>query len=131
MPVGGPDLASAASDYARVLRTVAGEPPVLDLVHLGLGSDGHTASLVAGDAALTVATDVAATGPYQGRRRLTLTFRALDRARSILWVVTGAEKAAALGGLRRGDGTIPAGRVRRDHAVVLADVAASSAPGTR
>lgn len=124
MPVDGPDLASAASDYARDLRAVAGEPAVLDLVHLGLGSDGHTASLVAGDAALTMTTDVAATGPYQGRRRLTLTFPVLYRARRIVWVVTGAEKAAALEHLLRGDDAIPAGRVRRDRALLMADTEA-------
>jgi 6-phosphogluconolactonase len=131
MPVDDPDLEAAAAGYARTLQAVAGEPPVLDLVHLGLGADGHTASLLPGDAALEALADVAVAGSYQGRRRLTLTFRALDRARSILWVVTGAEKAAALGGLRRGEVTIPAGRVRRDRAVVLADTAAGLAPGTR
>jgi 6-phosphogluconolactonase len=121
MPVDDPDLESAASSYARTLRSVAGEPPVLDLVHLGLGSDGHTASLVAGDAALSATTDVAATGPYQGRRRLTLTLPVLYRARRIVWVVTGAEKAAALEDLLRGDDAIPAARVRRDRALLIAD----------
>ena len=85
MPMDESDLESAASSYARILHSVAGEPPVLDLVHLGLGSDGHTASLVSGDAALAATTDVAATGPYLGRRRLTLTFPVLDRARRIRW----------------------------------------------
>jgi 6-phosphogluconolactonase len=130
MPVEVPDLASAASDYARVLRAVAGEPPVLDLVHLGLGPDGHTASLVPGDAALEAITDVAATGPYLGRRRLTLTFPVLDRARAILWVVTGAGKGAALARLLRGDDAIPAGRVRRDRARLIADADARR-PGPR
>lgn len=124
MPVDGPDLESAASDYARVLRSVAGQPPILDLVHLGLGTDGHTASLVPGDAALEASTDVAATAPYLGRRRLTLTIPTLDRARGIVWVVTGAEKRAALDRLRRGDATIPAGRIRRDHALLIADAEA-------
>lgn len=121
MPVDDPDLQSAALNYSRVLRSVAGEPPILDLVHLGLGSDGHTASLVAGDAALAATTDVAATGPYLGRRRLTLTFPVLDRARRILWVVTGAGKRAALARLLRGDATIPAGRIRRDRALLIVD----------
>jgi 6-phosphogluconolactonase len=124
MPADDPDLESAASGYARSLRSVAGEPPVLDLVHLGLGSDGHTASLVAGDAALTATTDVAATGPYLGHRRLTLTFPLLDRARRIVWVVTGAGKRAALAGLLRGDASIPAGRIRRDRALLIADTQA-------
>jgi 6-phosphogluconolactonase len=128
MPVEETDLDAAAAAYARTLRMVAGDPPVLDLVHLGLGSDGHTASLLPGDAALvTSADDVAVTGLYQGRRRLTLTFSALYRARRILWVVTGAEKAPALSRLLRGDRSIPAGLVRRDRALVLADAAAQPA----
>ncbi len=126
MPVDDADLDLAAARYAAALRGVAGAPPVLDLVHLGLGADGHTASLVPGDAALAVAdAEVAVTGPYQGRRRMTLTFPAIDRARRVLWVVTGAEKAAALARLRAGDRGIPAGRVRADRATVLADVAAA------
>jgi 6-phosphogluconolactonase len=124
MPVDDPDLASAAASYARTLRSVAGEPPVLDLVHLGLGPDGHTASLVPGDEALDATTEVAATGPYLGRRRLTLTFPVLDRARRIVWVVTGAGKRAALARLLRGDAAIPAGRIRRDRALLLADAEA-------
>jgi 6-phosphogluconolactonase len=124
MPVDDPDLESAASSYARILRSVAGEPPVLDLVHLGIGPDGHTASLVSGDAALDATTAVAATGPYLGRRRLTLTFPVLDRARRIVWVVTGAGKRAALARLLRGDVAIPAGRVRRDRALLIADTEA-------
>lgn len=127
MPVEDPNLAGAAARYAQVLEQLAGAPPVLDLVHLGLGSDGHTASLVPGDPALEIADgDVAATGVYQGRRRMTLTFPVLNRARRILWVVTGSEKAAMLARLHRGDNSIPAGRVRRDDALVLADRAAGS-----
>lgn len=125
MPVESPDLEAEAAAYAQTLRDVAGDPPVLDLVHLGLGADGHTASLLPGDAALGVrGAEVAATGPYQGRRRLTLTLPALHRARFILWVVTGAEKAGALASLLRGDRAIPAALVRRDRALVLSDVAA-------
>ena len=122
MPVDSPDLTVAARQYALSLREIAGAPPVLDLVHLGLGPDGHTASLVPGDPVLDVTdTDVALTQPYQGRRRMTLTFPALNRARRILWVVTGAEKAGMLRRLRDGDVSIPAGFVRRDQALVLAD----------
>jgi 6-phosphogluconolactonase len=128
MPVDAPDLAVAADGYAQDLRAMAGDPPVLDLVHLGLGADGHTASLLPGDGALDATTDVAATGPYLGRRRLTITFRVIDQARSILWVVTGEEKMAALAGLLQGDSALPAGRVRRDRALVLADAAACPAP---
>ena len=53
MPVESPDLGAAARLYAQTLRDIAGTPPVLDLVHLGLGRDGHTASLVSGDPAWT------------------------------------------------------------------------------
>jgi 6-phosphogluconolactonase len=131
MPVLEADLNAAAQQYAAVLRQVCGDPPVLDLVHLGLGPDGHTASLVPGDAVLGVhAADVAPTaGTYQDRRRLTLTYPAIDRARQILWVVTGAEKVPALIKLRAGDSSIPGGRVRQERATVLADRAAAGSEG--
>jgi 6-phosphogluconolactonase len=125
MPVETPEIDAAAARYAQILAAVAGSPPVIDLVHLGLGADGHTASLVPGDPVLDVTdADVALTGPYQGRRRMTLTYPVLNRARRVLWLITGADKAAMLGRLRRGDPTIPAGRVRQDAALVLADLAA-------
>jgi 6-phosphogluconolactonase len=127
MPVEAEDLTDAMRRYAASLEALAGTPPVLDLVHLGLGPDGHTASLVPGDAALDVAdADVAMTGPYQGRRRMTLTYPIIDRARHIVWVVTGADKVAALRRLRAGDVDIPAARVRSEHATLLADRAAAS-----
>jgi len=126
MPVGVTDIDAAAAQYARTLSDVAGSPPVLDLVHLGLGTDGHTASLIPGDPVLDVAdADVAVTGPYQDRRRITLTYPILNRARRVLWVVTGEDKAAMLARLFRGDRTIPAGRIRQDHATVVADQAAA------
>lgn len=123
MPVEQADLAAAAARYAETIVEVAGDPPVLDLVHLGLGLDGHTASLVPGDAVLEVRdADVALTaGPYQGCRRMTLTYPLLARARQILWLVTGAPKAEMLPRLRDGDASIPAGRVRADRAVIMAD----------
>ncbi len=128
MPVESPDLASASLGYAATLRQIAGDPPVLDLAHLGLGPDGHTASLVPGDPVLEVGdADVALTGPYQGRRRMTLTYPMLDRARRIVWLVTGVEKAGMLARLYAGDRSIPAGRVRQDEAVVLADHDAAAA----
>jgi 6-phosphogluconolactonase len=115
-----------ARRYEAILRRVAGTPPVLDLVQLGLGEDGHTASLFPGDPALhVVESDVAVGGLHQGRMRMTLTFPAIDRARCVLWLVTGAGKAAALERLRAGDRSIPAGCVRSDRAVLLADTAAA------
>jgi 6-phosphogluconolactonase len=126
MPVEEKDLDAAARRYALTLREIAGSPPVLDLVHLGLGADGHTASLVPGDAVLDVTdADVALTGVYQGRRRMTLTYPIINRCRHILWLVTGSEKANMLVRLRDGDLSIPAGRVRGDQALVLADRAAA------
>jgi 6-phosphogluconolactonase len=126
MPVEAADLPTGAAQYALALRLVAGSPPVLDLAHLGLGPDGHTASLVPGDPVLDVNDkDVALTGVYQGRRRMTLTYPAINRARRVLWVVTGSEKVEMLQRLREGDVSIPAGRVQQDHALLLADLTAA------
>jgi len=126
MPVNLPDLDAAAKQYAATLQSVLGSPAVLDLAHLGLGPDGHTASLVPGDPVLKVTdADVAATGAYMGHRRMTLTYPMLNRSRKILWLLTGAEKAAMLPRLQAGDPTIPAGRISSVQAVVLADKAAT------
>jgi 6-phosphogluconolactonase len=127
MPVDLPDLEAAAGLYASILERSVGSPAVLDLVHLGLGPDGHTASLVPGDPVLEVQDrDVAVTGTYEGTRRITLTYPILNRSRRILWVITGIEKAEMLGRLRNRDATIPAGRVCPDRAIVLADRAAAA-----
>lgn len=120
MPVCDDDLENAADHYAGTL------PERFDLIHLGLGADGHTASLVPDDPVLEVADrDVALTAPYMGLRRMTLTYPALNRARATLWLVTGAEKRDALRGLRNADRSIPAGRVAREHAHIVVDLAAA------
>jgi 6-phosphogluconolactonase len=130
MPVEEKDLDAAAKSYAGVLQKITGAPPVLDLAHLGLGPDGHTASLIPGDKVLEVTdADVALTGIYQKRRRMTLTYPMLNRSRKILWVATGAEKIEMLARLLQGDASIPAGRIRSDNAVVLADKASAGKSG--
>ena len=131
MPVEAAELAGAAERYSATLQNLAGLPAVLDLVHLGLGADGHTASLVPGDPVLNVTDlDVALTGIYQGRRRMTLTYPILNRCRRILWVVTGSDKVAPLAQLRNADRSIPAGQVQRQNALILADRAAAARPTT-
>lgn len=128
MPVEAADPEAAAADYARELARLGGSPAVLDLIHLGLGPDGHTASLVPNDAVLEVRDrDVAITaGEYQGRRRMTLTYPVLDRAREILWLVDGDAKAGVLPLVKAGDEAIPAGRVHAQRSVAIVDRAAAA-----
>jgi 6-phosphogluconolactonase len=122
MPVNDADLSAAAAAYATVL------PQRFDLVHLGLGPDGHTASLVPGDPVLDVTNAlVAVTQPYQGHRRMTLTYPALTRADQLMWLITGADKRGPLARLLAGDESIPAGRVQATRSLVLADTTAAPA----
>lgn len=117
MPVNDPDLDAAAAAYAGLL------PDNLDLVHLGLGPDGHCASLVPGDPVLEVSDrPVALTRPYQGRRRMTLTYPALAAAEQILWLISGEPARGALELLLRGDQSIPAGRVSAQRSLVMTDL---------
>jgi 6-phosphogluconolactonase/glucosamine-6-phosphate isomerase/deaminase len=120
MPVEDPDLDAAAQRYASSL------PNRFDVIHLGLGKDGHTASLAPGDPVLDVADlDVALTEPYVGLRRMTITYPVINRARALLWLVTGSDKADALRRLREHDASIPAGRVKAEDSLILADIAAA------
>ncbi len=122
MPVTEKDLEAAAASYA------AGLPDGFDVVHLGLGEDGHTASLVPGDPVLEVRDrDVAITGVYRGRRRMTFTYPLLNRVPFVLWLVTGSDKASALSRLLASDPSIPAGRVRAARQLVVADSDAAAA----
>ncbi len=128
MPVEDQDSDKAAREYADTVALLAGNPPILDLIHLGLGEDGHTASLLPSEPVLDVTdSTMAVTGEYAGRRRMTMTYPVLNAARQVLWVVTGASKAPMLARLRSGDHRIPSGRVRSDHALVLSDRAANPA----
>lgn len=121
MPVTNRDLDAAAHEYDTSL------PARLDLVHLGLGPDGHTASLVPDDPVLAVDDRRVAltTNPYQGHRRMTLTYPALTEARQILFLVTGEEKRTPLKQLLAADPAIPAGRVTNDAMTIVADRAAA------
>lgn len=132
MPVESSDLQAAAIAYAETLKRVAGSPAILDLAHLGMGPDGHTASLVPGDPVLHVSdADVALTGEYMGRRRMTLTFPIINRSRRILWLITGAEKVPMFPRLRAADPTIPAGRISQAQALIMADRAATGPTDAR
>jgi 6-phosphogluconolactonase len=121
MPVTQRDLDAAAHEYDTSL------PERLDLVHLGLGPDGHTASLVPGDPVLEVDDRRVAitTDPYQGHRRMTLTYPALAEARQILFLVTGEEKREPLQQLIAADPAIPAGRVDNEAITIVADESAA------
>lgn len=126
MPVNDADLRVAADGYAAVLRTVTGPGGHLDVVHLGVGEDGHTASWPPGDPVVDATADVAVVGPFNGRLRMTLTPPAVNRSRWIMWLIAGSGKAPVVPGLLAGDPALPASRVRRHDVTLLADPAAGA-----
>ena len=130
MPVNAADPAEGAKEYERVLQEICGNPPTLDMAHLGLGPDGHTASLVPNDPVLGVTDrDVALTDPvhlYQDRRRMTLTYPMINRSRKILWLATGTAKIPMIVKLKAADHSIPGGRIDQANALLLTDTAAAS-----
>jgi 6-phosphogluconolactonase len=126
MPVEADDLQAAAAAYADEVRSLIAPVGGLDVVHLGLGDDGHTASWPPGDPVVDSAADVAAIGPFNGRRRMTLTPPAVNRAGWIVWQIEGAAKAPVVARLVAGDPALPASRVRRHAVTLLADTAAAA-----
>ena len=127
MPVNAADPAEGAKEYEQTLQEFCGNPPVLDMAHLGLGPDGHTASLIPGDPVLGVVDrDVALTGVYQDRNRMTLTYPMINRSRKILWLATGAAKVPMIVRLKAADPTIPGGRISQEQALLLTDTAAAA-----
>lgn len=121
-------LDAAAVAYAEILEHVCGRPPVIDVAHLGLGADGHIASLVPDDPVLDVRDRWAAlTRSYRGYVRMTLTYPVLDDARLVVLLVEGEDKAEALAAVLNGDRDLPAGRLAASDVIVLADPAAASA----
>jgi len=130
MPVNAVDPVEGAREYERTLQELCGNPPVLDMAHLGLGPDGHTASLVPNDPVLEVTDrDVALTDPvnlYQNRRRMTLTYPMINRSRRIMWLATGALKIPMIVHLKAADHSIPGGRIAQENALLLTDTAAAA-----
>ena len=126
MPVDATDLAAAAAAYSDEIRTVTGPKGRLDVVHLGLGDDGHTASWPPGDPVVGARDDAAVVGPFNGQLRMTLTPPAVNRAGWIVWLITGASKAPVVRGLLAGDAALPGARVRREGVSLLTDAAAGA-----
>jgi len=126
MQIHGDSPQAGADRYTSQIRLVAGNPPTFDVVHLGLGEDGHTASLFPGDSALDADGDVAVTGIHGGVRRMTLTLKVINRARSRVWLVTGNAKRNVVQGLLRRDLALIASRVDQDNSSLVIDREASA-----
>jgi 6-phosphogluconolactonase len=129
MPVEEPELQGAAAAYAGELRAVTGPDGRVDVLHLGLGDDGHTASWPPGDPVVDATADVAVVGPFNGRLRMTLTPPAVNRAGWIVWEISGAAKAPVVARLLHGDAALPASRVRRHDVTLLTDTTPAGEPG--
>ncbi len=128
MPVEIADAKQAASQYAQLLIRHCGRPPALDVVHLGIGADGHTASLFAGDALLQERQRlVGVSAIYDGHARLSMTLPVLNHAGCIVWYVTGTERKHSVSRLFAADPDIPASQVKRTHAVCFTDLEAAPA----
>lgn len=129
--IGNSAIGNSRPDRVVCDRYAASLPPTFDVIHLGLGPDGHTASLVPDDGVLDVMDRAVAitSGTYQGRRRMTLTYPALARSDQLLWLVTGADKRDALSGLLRGDAALPASAVLSERSTIVADAAAAALIG--
>jgi 6-phosphogluconolactonase len=125
MPVGTMSAEAGITSYRQLLFDIAGEPPVLDVIHLGLGEDGHTASLFRDDEAIDADDEVAVTGVCNGLRRLTLTLKVLNRARFRVWLITGVAKRHVVTRLLDRDPDIVASRVRDDNSILVLDLDAT------
>lgn len=131
MAAEAPDLDGAALSYESEIRLAfdarGRQPPAFDLIWLGMGPDGHTASLFPGSEALDESDRwvVGNWAPSQAAWRMTMTFPLINAAREALFVVTGADKAAALRGVREGDDALPAGRVHAARTRWIIDAAAA------
>jgi 6-phosphogluconolactonase len=131
MPAEAPDLHAAALTYESELRLAFGargdEPPAFDLIWLGMGPDGHTASLFPGSEALdeTERWAVGNWAPHPQAWRMTLTFPVLNAARAVIFAVEGANKAEAIRRIREGGSGLPAERVSGDQVEWIIDAAAA------
>lgn len=117
------NLQEACEEYAQHIERITGNS-MLDLIHLGMGTDGHTASLIPGDKVCDVGNQMIAltAQPYQGRQRMTMTYPLINQAENILWLITGEEKKEMLVRMLNKDPEIPAGKIKQDQAILMTDL---------